>query len=68
VLHRDLKPQNLLINRVLLWEQGMRMQTLEQGWGALRKQDGEKETEPILTQLKGLLRVPFVLSPLRMGS
>ena len=46
----------------------MRMQTLEQGWGALRKQDGEKETEPILTQLKGLLRVPFVLSPLRMGS
>lgn len=44
VLHRDLKPQNLLINRVLLWEQGLRMQTLEPGWGALREHDGEKET------------------------
>lgn len=34
VLHRDLKPQNLLINRVLLWEQGLRMEKLEPGMGS----------------------------------
>lgn len=33
VLHRDLKPQNLLINRVLLWEQGARNQKPEPGVG-----------------------------------
>lgn len=34
VLHRDLKPQNLLINRVLLWEEGVR--TLEPGMGSIK--------------------------------
>lgn len=34
VLHRDLKPQNLLINRVLLWEQGARNQKPESGMGS----------------------------------
>lgn len=35
VLHRDLKPQNLLINRVLLWEQGVSLHEPEPGMGSL---------------------------------
>lgn len=60
VLHRDLKPQNLLINRVLLWEQGVSLHKPEPGMG-------RRKLEPALNHLKVFSMSPLCYLPLEWG-
>lgn len=67
VLHRDLKPQNLLINRVLLGKKVGSGKPGARAWGARREEDWEDGVCAVPRLLKGPSPCPLSI-PLRMGS